>query len=177
VYVGGGSGYSPNETASFLGANISGSAKSIFYNYGYSYKYQLSEKSQLVFAGDYVDYAIEGDFSGDRAGVPVAAKITSDISMADISMAWRHSLSDQFYVSLGLGSSRWKIDALAKGSLGDSIRASTQASADGTDPLAFIRAEFNLLGLPLNLRYQQSELNADNRVMMRSIYLQIRLPL
>ena len=109
--------------------------------------------------------------------MPVVAQITSDISMVDASIAWRHSWSDQLHVSLGLGSSRWKINAFAKGSLGDSIRARTSASADGADPMGFIKAEFSLLGLPLNLRYQQSELTAGNRVTMRSLYLQMKLSL
>ena len=41
-----------------------------FYHYGY--QYQLSETSLLVLGGDYVNYEVDGDFSRDRAGVPVA---------------------------------------------------------------------------------------------------------
>lgn len=177
LYVGAGGGYSPKETASFVGANVSGSATSTFYEYGYSHEYAVSAAGGLVFAVDYVAYDITGDFSGDRAGVPVTAQITSDISTTNFSLAWRQSFSDQVHVSLGLGRSRWAIEALAKGSLGQSIRATTEARAVGEDPLYFIKAEVYAFGYPLDVRYQRSALSADNSVALNAIQFQLRLPL
>ena len=175
LYLGAGGGYSPKETASFVGANVSGPAKSTFYEYGYSREYAVSATGGLVFAVDYVAYDITGDFSGDRAEVQVSAQIASDISTTNFSLAWRQSLSDQVRVSLGLGRSLWSIEALAKGSLGQSIRATTEARADGEDPLYFIEAEVNAFGYPLDIRYQRSALRADNSVALNAIQLQLRL--
>jgi hypothetical protein len=176
-YLGGGGGYSPNESASFVGATISGSADSTFYAGGYEYNYQISSDSQVFVTADYLVYDVEGDFVGSRAGVPVTANIKTDVTIGDINIGWKTAVSDTLSLGVGLGASQWEIVAVARGVLGDSIRATTDASAKGWDSSQFIRAEFIAFDVPLILKYQRAELNADNSVLLHALNLQITLPL
>lgn len=176
-YIGGGGGYSPNESASFLGATISGSADSTFFGSGYEYNHQVSPDSQIFMTADHVIYDVEGDFTGSRADVPVSASIKTDVSISDINIGWKTAVSDTLSLGIGLGASRWEIDAVASGVLGDSIRATTEASAGDWDSTQFIRAELTVFDFPIVLKYQRTELNADNAVLLHALNLQVTLPL
>ena len=175
VYGTVGGGYSPQESASFLGAEVGGSADSQFFGFGYAYQYQLDSQYALGLQSDYVSYDISGDFEGDRRGVPVAAEIDSDISLTDFAVSLHYSKSSQLRFRWGVGASHWSIDASAEGTLGDSIRATTDASTDGWDGLLFFGMNTRLFGFPLDLRYKWSQINVDNSVAMHGLDIQLGL--
>lgn|GEM_PF-1455571 len=175
VYASVGGGYSPRESASFLGAEVEGSADSQFFGFGYAYQYQLDPQYALGLQSDYVLYDISGDFAGERRGVPIAAQIDSEISLTDLAVSLRYSKSPQLRFRLGVGASHWSIDATADGTLGDSIRASTEANTDGWDRLLFVGLETELFGFPLDLRYKWSQINGDNSVVLHGMDIQLGL--
>lgn len=177
LYLLGGGGYSPKERASFLGAAVSGSADSYFYGAGYEYQLPLNDRHSLVAATDYIEYRVQGDFTGSRLSLPVAAKISSKISTADFSLGWRYLFSEAITVTLGAGRSSWQIDATARGRLGASVSAQTEAVADGWDRFGFVGGDYRGFKWPISWRYQRGVLSADNRVTLNAFQLALRLPL
>lgn len=177
VYLLAGGGYSPKEQASFLGASVSGSADSYFYGVGYEYRHPLSDRHTVVASADYIDYRVEGDFSGVRGTRPVAATIRSDVSTADLSLGWGYRWSEQASLVAGIGQSDWQIDATARGRLGEALSARTQAVADGRDSFVFIGGEYRGFTWPISWRYQRGALNADNRVTLNALQVTIAAPL
>jgi hypothetical protein len=175
LYASWGGGYSPRESASFLGAEVDGPADSEFFGIGYAYKHQFDSQYAIGFQSDYVSYDIGGDFAGERQGVPVTAQIDSDISLTDLAVSLHYSKSPQLRFRVGLGASHWSIDATADGTLGSSIRASTDAGTDGWDGLLFLGAETDLFGFPLDLRYKWSQINGDNSVVVHGLDIELGL--
>lgn len=168
-----GFGYSPNETASFSGSNLSGPASSIFYGAGYRYDYQLNQRYKLIFSTDMVVHDIAGDLEGEVRGSPAVAEITSDISMQDMTLALRYSVTRDFHVSLGAGTRKWKLDALADGTINTVIDATSQVSVEGQDPLQYIGFEFDISNVPVEAYFRRSSLDADNSVTVHEIEIQV----
>lgn len=176
VFTSYGAGYSPNEDASFVSANISGPATSTFFSYGYQYLYPVTTNFTLGIQVDHTRYIIEGDFKGDRKGVPVEAKVTSKIKQTDLGLSLHYQLLKELRVEIGIGTSRWQIDALAEGLLNKSIKASTKASAKDKDPFLLLGLSFNMNEFPVQLRYKRGQLSATNTVDLHALDLNITLP-
>ncbi|MFW2422383.1 MAG: hypothetical protein ACN4EJ_07195 [Porticoccaceae bacterium] len=177
IYTSRGIGYSPKESASFLGANLSGPADSTFYGGGYEYSYLITANSKLVLSIDYVKHAIESSVSGYRADQAVFADIDSDITVTDTILAWKYTLTENLSVSAGLGAIKWKVEADAIGTLGDSIRASTDVSANGTDSAQKLKIEYTGFSLPISAQYQRSLLKADNSATLQAFTFELSYPL
>jgi len=176
VFTSYGAGYSPNEDASFVSANISGPATSTFYSFGYHYLHPVTTNFTLGFQADHTRYIIKGDFKGDRKGVPVEAKVTSKIKQTDFGFSLYYKLLKELRLEIGIGTSHWQIDALAKGSLSNSIKASTKASAKNKDPFLLLGLSFNMNEFPVQLRYKRGQLSATNTVDLHALHLNISLP-
>ena len=168
-----GFGYSPNETASYSGSSLSGPASSFFYGAGYRYGHQLNHRYKLIFSTDLVVHDITGDLNGDVRGLPAVAEITSDISMQDMTLALRYSISRDLHVSFGTGTRNWKLDALADGTIGGEIAATSQFTVEGRDQLQYIGFEFGISNVPVEVYYRRSGLNADNSVSVHEIEIQV----
>jgi len=164
-----GAGYSPKESASYSGSVLSGPAHGYFYGAGYSYEHDLSLRYKLTFSTDYVAHDITGDLEGEALGLPTVATITSDVSMLDLALALRYSFSRDLHLSFGAGIREWQLDAFADGIIGDSIRATTQVEAGGTDPLYFLSLEFDVMDIPVKASYLRSELSADNSLVVHGL--------
>jgi hypothetical protein len=175
VYGSLGFGYSPKETATYSGSSLSGPANSVFYGVGYSYDYDLSHRYKLIFTTDYVAHDISADVTGQARGLPATAKVTSDMSMLDTALALRYSFTRDVHMVVGTGVRKWNLAALAEGTLGDSIGASTSVSANGSDPLSYIGVEFKVKNLPVKAYYRRSQLNADNSLTVHGLDIHISL--
>jgi hypothetical protein len=79
--------------------------------------------------------------------------------------------------TLGAGRSSWQIDATARGRLGASVSAQTEAVADGWDRFGFVGGDYRGFKWPISWRYQRGVLNADNRVTLNAFQLALRRPL
>jgi hypothetical protein len=170
-----GFGYSPKETASYSGSSLSGPANSIFYGVGYRYYYDLNQRYKLTFATDYIAHDISADIAGETEGLLTKAKVTSDMSMFDTTLAIRYTFTRDIHVIVGTGVRKWDLQALAKGSIGDSIGATSDVSADGKDPISYIGAEFKVKDVPVKVYYRRSKLNADNSITVHGLDFHISL--
>jgi len=170
-----GYGYSPKESASYSGTTLSGPAESLFYGAGYSYFYSLNHRYKLKFSSDYVEYDISGDLEGDVSGLPTVARLTSLMTTHDTVLALRYSINRDLHVTLGIGERRWSIEALAKGTIGDSIGATSEVAASGSDPISHIGIEFKVKNIPVRAFYSHSTLTADNAPVVHGLDIQILL--
>lgn len=170
-----GFGYSPKETASYSGSSLSGPADSIFYGAGYRYNYNLNHRYKLTFSTDYVAHDISADITGEARGLPATATVTSDMSMFDTMLALRYSFTRDIHMIVGTGVRKWDLQALAEGTLGDSIGATSEVSADGRDPISYIGVEFKIKNVPVKAYYRRSQLNADNSLIVHGLDLHISL--
>lgn len=168
-----GFGYSPEETASYSGSSLSGPADSLFYGAGYLYEYDLNHRYKLIFSTDYVAHDIAGDLKGEVRGLPADAKITSDVSMHDATVALRYSVSRDFHISIGAGKRDWKLDALANGTIGGDIAATSQVTVQGKDPIQYVGLEFDITDVPVEAYYRRSSLQADNSVTVHELEIQV----
>mgnify|MGYP001565644101 CR=1 FL=1 len=168
-----GFGYSPEETASYSGSSLSGPADSFFHGAGYRYDYDLNQRYKLIFSTDYVTHDITGDLKGEVRGLPAVAKITSDVSMYDATLALRYSISRDLHVSFGAGKRDWKLDALANGTIGGDIAAISQVTVQGRDPIQYIALEFDISDVPVEAYYRRSSLQADNSVTVHELEIQL----
>lgn len=172
-----GFGYSPKETASYSGSSLSGPADSMFYGAGYRYDYRLNQRYKVILTTDYIAHDISADISGEARGLPATATVTSEMSLLDMMVALRYTVTRDIHVVFGAGLRKWNLDALAEGTLGDSIGATSQVSADGTDPITYIGAEFKVKGVPVKAYYRRSKLKADNSLIVHGLDIHISLPL
>ena len=169
-----GYGYSPKESASYSGTTLSGPADSVFFGAGYKYDYSLNPRYQLSFSSRYVNYEINGDLSGDVSGLPTEARLTSTMTTLDTTLALRYSISRDLHISLGAGVRNWSIEALATGTIGDSIGATSRAAADGSDPISHLSLEFKYRDYPVKATYSRSKLTADNAPIVHGLDVQLR---
>jgi hypothetical protein len=170
-----GFGYSPKETASYSGSTLSGPANSIFYGLGYRYYYDLNHRYKLTFSTDYIAHDISADITGETEGLLTKAKVTSDMSMFDTTLALRYTFTRDIHVIFGTGVRKWDLQALAKGTIGDSIGATSDVSADGKDPISYIGAEFKVKDVPVKVYYRRSKLTADNSLTVHGLDFHVSL--
>ena len=168
-------GYSPKETASYAGSSLSGPASSVFYGVGYSYQHNLNHRYKLILAADYVSHDISADVTGIARSLPTTATVTSDMSMFDTTLALRYSFTRDIHLTMGAGNRKWDIYALANGIIGDAIGATSEVSADGRDPIAFIGFEYKVKGVPVKTFYRQSKMNADNSLTVHGLDIHVDL--
>jgi hypothetical protein len=170
-----GGGYSPSQSAAFSGVELSGPADSRFHGGGYSYQYPYTDRLNINFVADYVSYEITGDLEGEALALPVTASVDSTISMLDVSVALRFALAPEFYVVVGAGVKDWSLDARADAVIGDSLTASTDVVASGSDPLFYIGAEFDYRDVPVEIYYRRSEISVDNSVPLNGLDIRVLL--
>ena len=170
-----GYGYSPNETASYSGSSLSGPAQSIFWGGGYRYYYDLNHRYKLSFTADYITHDITGDISGEVRELPAIATVTSDMSMFDTMLALRYSFTRDVHMTIGAGVRKWDLQALAKGTIGGVIGATSEVSANGKDPISYIGAEFKVKDVPVKVYYRRSQLEADNSLIVHGLDIHILL--
>lgn len=162
VYGSLGVGYSPKETATLSGSTLSGPASSYFYGAGYQYHHRLNHRYRLSFVADYVDHDISSDVTGDVRGLPAVAIVTSDVSMFDTSVSLRYAFTRDVRITLGSGFRKWDIEALASGTVDDSIQVTSEALADGRNRLNYIGLEFKIKNIPVKAFYRHSQLKGED---------------
>ena len=170
-----GFGYSPKETASYSGSSLSGPASSFFYGAGYRYYYNLNHRYKLSFVTDYVAHDITADITGEAKGLPSTATVTSDMSMFDTTLALRYSFTRDIHMIVGTGMRKWNLQALAEGTVGDSIGATSEVKAGGTDPISYVGVEFKVKNIPVKAYYRRSQLKADNSLIVHGVDFHISL--
>jgi hypothetical protein len=170
-----GFGYSPKETASYSGSSLSGPANSYFYGAGYSYYYDLNHRYKLSFVTDYISHDISADVTGEARGLPATATVTSAMSLFDTTVALRYSFTRDVHMIIGAGLRKWDLEALAEGTLGDSIGATSEVSANGRDPISYLGFEFKVKNVPVKAYYRRSQMNADNSLIVHGIDFHISL--
>lgn len=170
-----GLGYSPKETASYYGSNLSGPADSFFYGAGYSYHYDLSHRYKLSFVTDYISHDISADVTGEARGLPTTATVTSEMSLFDTTVALRYSFTRDVHMIVGTGVRKWDLHALAEGTIGDSIGATSEVSADGSDPISYLGFEFKVKNVPVKAYYRRSQMNADNSLIVHGLDIHVSL--
>lgn len=170
-----GFGYSPKESASYYGSSLSGPANSSFYGAGYSYYYDLNHRYKLSFVTDYISHDISADVTGEARGLPATATVTSAMSLFDTTVALRYSFTRDVHMIIGAGLRKWDLEALAEGTLGDSIGATSEVSANGRDPISYLGFEFKVKNVPVKAYYRRSQMNADNSLIVHGIDFHISL--
>lgn len=170
-----GYGYSPKETASYSGSSLSGPASSTFFGAGYHYHYDLNHRYKLSFATDYITHDISADITGEVRGLPGIATVTSEMSLFDATLALRYSFTRDIHITIGTGVRKWDLQALAEGTVGGVIGATSEVSADGKDPISYIGAEFKVKNVPVKVFYRRSQLQADNSLVVHGLDFHISL--
>ena len=170
-----GYGYSPKETASYSGSSLSGPASSFFFGAGYRYDHDLNHRYKLRLTTDYISHDISADISGDVRGLPGIATVTSEMNLFDTMLALRYSFTRDIHVTIGTGMRKWDLQALAEGTIGGVIGATSEVSAEGKDPISYIGAEFKVKNVPVKVFYRRSQLQADNSLVVHGLDFHILL--
>mgnify|MGYP001564831601 CR=1 FL=1 len=168
-FVGGGLGYSPNESASFLSVTASGSATSVFKQIAYDYQLQFSDSMALNFQLNHRDYDIEGDLKGVINNQSLSVDASSRFKLNELILSIPIRVNQRNTLEFGVGLINWQIDATAKGQLESGISAKTFVEGSATDPLFMLGLQTKLLDTQLIFTYKNSKFSADEETAMHEI--------
>jgi len=165
IYLDAGAGRGPNRQASFVGANLSGEADVTMIGAGFNRLFVLPNQSPyaLGLEGRWYRQRLAGDFDGLMGQRVAMAKVKSTIQASDLELAI-HRIFDNHRLALGVGYRHWDLQANAAGTLGDTIRARTEAAFSDSSVLYSLRTVILVFDRPLTLRYEWSQMPADKPV-------------
>ena len=172
-YLGGGVGYSPDETASFFSVTASGSATSVFKQVAYSNQLQLTDAFVVNLSLNHRDYDIEGDLQGEINNQPLSVDADSRFKLNELVLSTPIRLNQTNTLELGVGVIDWQIEATAKGRLATGISAKTAVEGSGTEPLFIVGLQTELFNSEINFTYKNSTFTADEKTTMHEIVISL----
>lgn len=175
LFVGGGAGYSPDETASFLSVTAGGSATSIFKQVAYENQLQFADRFTLDMYFNYRDYDIQGDLQGEINNQLFSVDANSRFKLNELIFSTPFRVNQNSSLVLGFGAIKWQIDATAKGRLETGITAKTSVEGSGTEPLLMLALETELFNSKVNFTYKNSRFSADEETTMHEILITVPL--
>lgn len=172
-FLGGGVGYSPDETANFLTVTASGSATSLFKQVAYINQLQLADAFALNLYLNHRDYDIEGDLKGKINNQPLSVDADSRFKINEFVFSIPISINQENTLEMGVGVIDWQIDATAKGRLESGISAKTSVKGEGTEPLFIMALQTELFDTRTTLTYKNSKFSADEVTKMHEILITV----
>ena len=172
-FLGGGVGYSPDETAGFLSVTASGSATSVFKQMAYSNQLKLTDAFALNFSLNHRDYDIEGDLKGKINNQLLSVDADSRFKLNELVLSTPIRISQKNTLELGVGVIDWQIDATAKGRLESGISAKTSVEGNGTEPLFIVSLQTELFDSEIKVTYKNSKFSADEKTTMHEIAISL----
>ena len=165
LYLDGGVGYAPDRKASFIGASLTGDANLRVLGLGFRRQMALPNSLRYAIAveGRHLEQEMWGDFSGRFGRFESTADMSATLKTSDLELAFIR-LRKRSQLVLGFGLRYWDVDAQGQGKLGESIRINTEAEFAGTSPLLTAMAIFPMFQRDLTLRYEWSQVPADDSV-------------
>jgi len=172
-YLGGGVGYSPDETASFFSATATGSATSIFKQVAYSNQLQFTDTFALNLYLNHRDYDIQGDLQGEINNQQLSVDADSRFKINELVLSTPFRVNQKNTLELGVGVIDWQVDATAKGRLETGISAKTSVEGSGTEPLFMVSLQTQLFDSEINFTYKNSQFSADETTTMHEIMISL----
>jgi hypothetical protein len=172
-YLGGGMGYSPDETASFFSVTASGSATSIFKQVGYKNQLKFTNSLAVNFYLDHRDYDIEGDLEGKMNNQLLKVDADSRFKISELVLSTPIRVNQKNILEFGVGVIDWQIDATAKGRLEAGISAKTSVEGSGTEPLFIVGLQTELFDSEIKFTYKNSKFAADEKTTMHEIVISL----
>lgn len=172
-YLGGGMGYSPDETASFSSLTASGSATSIFKQVAYSNYLQFTDALGLNMYLSHRDYDIEGELQGEINDQLLSVDANSCFKLNELVLSTPVRVNKKNILELGVGVIDWQIDATAKGRLKTGVSAKTSVEGSGTEPLFIVGLQTELFGSKAKLAYKNSKFVADETTTMHELVISL----
>ena len=172
-YLGGGVGYSPDETASFFSVTASGSAMSIFKQVAYYSQLQFTDTFAVNLYLDHRDYDIEGDLEGKINNQLLKVDADSRFKISELVLSIPIRVNQKNTLELGVGVIDWKIDATAKGRLETGISAKASVEGSGTEPLFTIALQTEIFHSKIKVTYKNSNFSADEKTTMHEIAISL----
>lgn len=172
-YLGGGVGYSPDESASFLSVTASGSATSVFTQVAYSNELHVFDSVQLQLDVNHRDYDINGDLEGMINNQQLSVDAASRFKLSELIVSVPFNINQNNRLRLGFGTIKWHVDATAKGKLETGISAKTSVKGNGTEPLYMLALETRLFDSKVNFTYKNSKFSSDEETTMHEILINV----
>jgi hypothetical protein len=172
-YLGGGVGYSPDETASFFSVTASGSATSVFKQVAYRNQLKFTDSLALNLYLNHRDYDIEGDLQGKINNQLLTVDADSRFKLDEFVLATPIRINEKNTLELGVGVIDWQIDAAAKGRLEVGLSAKTSVKGSGTDPLFVVGLQTEFFGSDISFTYKNSKFAADEKTTMHEMVISL----